>query len=78
MLDVYLSQVGLVPALTLMHYVRLGAFKVTVVGPTGLHTQKAYTHTGTPSPQILMLSACAYTVMHEQIWYTHWLKEVPV
>ncbi len=27
---------------------------------TGLHTQKAYTHTGTSSPQILMLSAHAY------------------
>ena len=27
---------------------------------TGLHTQKAYTHTGTSSLQILMLSAHAY------------------
>ncbi len=27
---------------------------------TRLHTQKAYTHTGTSSPQILMLSAHAY------------------
>ncbi len=27
---------------------------------TGLHTHKAYTHTGTSSPQILMLSAHAY------------------
>ncbi len=27
---------------------------------TGLHTQKAYTHTGTSSPQIVMLSAHAY------------------
>ncbi len=27
---------------------------------TGLHTQKAYTHTGTSFPQILMLSAHAY------------------
>ena len=27
---------------------------------TGLHTQKVYTHTGTSSPQILMLSAHAY------------------
>ncbi len=31
--------------------------------PTGLHTQKAYTHTGISSPQILMLSAHAYTCM---------------
>ncbi len=31
---------------------------------TGLHTQKAYTHTGTSSPQILLLSAHAYT--HEK------------
>ncbi len=29
-------------------------------GITGLHTQKAYTHTGTSSSQILMLSAHAY------------------
>ncbi len=34
---------------------RLGLFKIT-----GLHTQKAYTHTGTASHQILLLSAHAY------------------
>ena len=33
---------------------------ITVPLVTGLHTQKAYTHTGTSSPQILMLSAHAY------------------
>ncbi len=31
-----------------------------LAGITGLHTQKAYTHTGTSSPQIPMLSAHAY------------------
>ena len=27
---------------------------------TGVHTRKAFTHTGTPSPQIILLSAHAY------------------
>ncbi len=32
----------------------------TNVSITGLHTQKAYTHTGTSFPQILLSSAHAY------------------
>ncbi len=33
---------------------------LTLSSFTGLHTQKVYTHTGTSSPQILLLSAHAY------------------
>ncbi len=36
--------------------------------PAGLHTQKAYTHTGTSSPQILMLSAHAYKMAQEKFY----------
>ena len=47
----------------------------------GLHTQKAYTHSGTSPMQILLLLAHAYIrqneYMHELIWCMHWLEEVP-
>ena len=53
---------GLLPSLTieLLPYLTEYKHHLKVTQYTGLHTQKAYTHTGTSFPQILLLSPHAY------------------